>query len=389
ARDPRRLNRSRVLSAIRHLGPASRAEISERTGFTEAAVSRITRELIDAGVLMEATPPQPPARAAGRPQVKLSLVGAAAHVLALEIAANAQSVSLMDLHGAQIAHQALNLLDGLKPEQALMQAAEAGLALIAQARLPRGAVVGAGVGIAGAVDPATGVIVSAPNIGWQGVPVAEPLARRLGLAVQVESRPSALLLAEQRLGVAQGARHVLLLNVALGIGGAVMLDGRLARGRDHAAGQIAHMPMWGATGLCLCSRRGCLDTLASGRAVLARLGRLSPHTDPGRHGPLDAQSLRDVAAAAGQGEPQAHEAFRTAGTHLGTALRWAAAALQPELIVLAGVAAHCTAYVDGVRQTFADAQDLPIAIGRIGNEVAAGELALDRFVFSGGFELPL
>jgi glucokinase len=166
-----------------------------------------------------------------------------------------------------------------------------------------------------------------------------------------------------------------------------MIDGRLARGRDHAAGQIAHMPMPGATGRCLCSRQGCLDTLASGRAILACLGRVSAHANPAHHGSSDAQSLREAAASAERGEPTARAAFHTAGTHLGTAMQWAAAALQPELVVLAGVAAHCSAYVDGVRQTYADAQAVPVLVSRITNEAAAGELALDSFVYSDGFEL--
>jgi len=386
-RETRRLNRSRVLSALRFQALAGRAEVAAFTGLTEAAVSRITRELIDAGVLTEESPPASGGRSVGRPLIKLSLVGGAAHVLAFEIAASAQSVSLIDMRGDRIGHAELSLLDGLKPDVALRRAADAGLKLIERTGISPGTVVGAGVSIAGAVDPDSGHVLSAPNIGWSSVPVAGPLAKRLRMPVRVESRASALLLAEHRLGVAKHARNVLLINLALGIGGAIIMDGRLVRGRNHAAGQIGHMPMPGATGLCMCTRTGCLDTLASGRAILSRLDRLSTHSDLTRHGASDAQTLRAVVHEADQGDIPTMQVLRDAGQHLGTALQWSGATLQPDLIVIAGEPSRSVAYLEGVRASYSDPQAAPIAVSRIANEVAAAELALDAFVYTKGLDI--
>ncbi len=386
-RETRRLNRSRVLSALRFQALAGRAEVAAFTGLTEAAVSRITRELIDAGVLTEETPPAADGRSVGRPLIKLSLVGGAAHVLAFEIAASAQSVSLIDMRGERIGHTELSLLDGLKPDVALRRAADAGLKLIEKGGISIGTVVGAGVSIAGAVDPDSGEVLSAPNIGWFGVPVASPLEKRLRMPVRVESRASALLLAEHRLGVAKHVRNVLLINLALGIGGAIMMDGRLMRGRNHAAGLIGHMPMPGATGLCVCTRIGCLDTLASGRAILSRLDRLSTHSDLTRHGTSDAQTLRAVVQEADQGDIAAMKVLRDAGKHLGTALQWSGATLQPDLIVIAGEPSRSVAYLEGVKSSYSDPQAAPLAVSGIANEVAAAELALDAFVYTKGLDI--
>jgi predicted NBD/HSP70 family sugar kinase len=387
SRDPRRLNRSRVLAAIRFGGCRGRAEIAARTGLTEPAVSRITRELIDACVLREEVPEAVEGRVAGRPQTRLSLVRASANVLAFEIAANSQSVSLIDLAGTVIGTLELNLLDGLTRAATLKRAADGGLRLMRRCGVPPDRVVGAAVSVAGSVDAAAGRVTSAPNIGWHDVPVVEPLAARLGMRVRVESRSSALLLAEHRLGVARGVSDVFLVNVALGLGGAVMFDGRLVRGRLHAAGQIAHLPMPAANGICLCGRIGCLDTVASGRAILAALGRLSARGDASAHGSSDARMLRVTADAARAGDPAAVQAFGDAGRQLGTALRWVAAAIQPELIVLTGVPSRTTPYVDGVRAASDDPDAAPIVVGTIPDPIAAGELALDAFVYANGFDL--
>jgi len=387
--EARRINRGRVLSAIRFGSLSSRADIAVLTGLTEPAVSRIARELIEANILREEATSVPSSRARGRPQIKLSIVDESIYVLAFDISASVQMVSLVNVQGHSIGQRRLDLLDGLEPTTAILRAADAALELIDELKILKIKVFGAGVGLAGSVNADEGRVIDAPNIGsgWRGLQVGKLLTEKLGMRVRVESRANALLLAEHRLGVARHAHDILLINLSLGIAGAVMIEERLVRGRQHAAGHIGHMPMPGADKVCLCSRKGCLDTLASGHAILSRLGRLPIHADLTKHGAFDAQELSMVAIEAEQGNVEAKKAFKEAGQYLGTALNWATAALQPQLIVLAGTPSHSSDFIEGVTMTYSDPEAAPFLVSIISHETAAGELALNAFVYADGFEL--
>jgi predicted NBD/HSP70 family sugar kinase len=387
--EARRVNRGRVLSAIRFGSLSSRADVALLTGLTEPAVSRITRELIEANILREESTSAPTSRSPGRPQIKLSIVNESIYVLAFDIAASAQMVSVVDIQGNSIGQSRLNLLDGLEPTVAINHAADEALKLIEKLNISKSKIFGVGVGIAGTVNADTGQVIDAPNISsdWRDLSVGKILTERLGISVRVESRANALLLAEHQLGVAREFQDILLINLSLGIGGAVMVEGKLVRGRRHAAGHIGHMPMPDAKKVCLCSRIGCLDTLASGHSILSKLGRLTQHADSSKHGAFDAQELSMVLQEAEQGNAAAKSAFKEAGQYLGAALQWTTAALQPQLIVLAGIPSRSVDFIEGVNTTYSDPDAAPFVMSQITYETATSELALNAFVYADGFEI--
>lgn len=395
--DLRRHNRGLVLERLFRSGAVSRTALAETTGLTPAAVSRITRELVDAGLVRELSR-DASAVARGRPQVDLELAADGAYVIGIGIGAFEQGIRIANLRGECISRRAVQLLGQPSAHAALKLLVREIRALLALAKIPRGRVLGVGIASAGIVDRVRGTIVESPNLGWRDVPIVEIVAGELRLPVCVEAMHHALNLAEEGFGEAAGkaaaAGDTVLVNAAMGIGASVMEQGRLVRGRNGAAGQIGHMNVPGAKDLCTCGRRGCLDTVASGYGVLRRLGLVPPRRVAREH---DASAARQLLAAIErerQGEPRVRQAFQASGEALGDALNAVRAVLDPQRIVLAGPLGHTTSYVKGVlaslqeRDAGGGSPEAPLLSVATHTPDSAGAcLALAEFAFGTRLEL--
>ncbi len=379
-RDMRVANRRLVLAMVRERGAATRIELSRMTGLTEPAISRISRELLEVGLLREADQCAENGRV-GRPSVGLQLGYDGAFVLGIDISANSQSICLVNIRGDVLARRSLQLDPSAPAGRTIRMAAATAAQMVGKSAIDRARLLGAGVAIAGVVDAVSGTLVAAPNLGWSDVAVAGMLAKEIEIPVHVESRPRALLMAEHRIGVARDKKNVALVQPSLGIGGAWMLDGNLARGSRNAAAQIGHLPFSTGGEICSCGRRGCLDTVASGHAILSRLGLIPKRRTKTGHGTSDAALLRKAIQMADE-DPRVQRAFRSAGRSLGTALKQVAVMLDPEIIVLGGTALKAKSYLEAVQEGFSGYNEIPLAISEIPEEAVASQLALDAFVFS-------
>lgn len=371
----------RILDA----GPISRARIAAETGLTEAAISRITRELVDLGLLAEGLA-KPTTGRPGRPSVELSLPTAGVYVIGIGAGAFEQWIRVSTISGKVIARRQLHLV-GLDGPQAMEVIADSIKTLLSADEFSSSRLIACGAAIAGIVSPDTGTILSSPNFGWTNLPFAEILTKKIGVATKVESLHHALNLAESRLGKTSGVVNVLLVNAALGIGASILADGRLIRGSRTAAGQIGHMAVDGANEICTCGRHGCLDTVASGHAVLTQLGKIPRRASPRQHEPVDARFLRSAMDSAAAGDAAAIDAFHNAGLELGKALSRIKMVTDPDCIVLAGPLAQVESYAEGTRQTlFAgidpDNASPNLVISAQEMDAAGAWLALENFVFS-------
>ncbi len=401
--DLRRHNRGLVLEHLFRAPAVSRTVLAQATGLTPAAVSRITRELVEAGLVRELSREAGPA-ARGRPQVDLALCAESAYVIGIGVGAFEQWIRIADLRGECISRKEVQLLDQPSARAALKLLVGEVRSLLALARIPRQRVLGVGIASAGVVDRDRGLIIESPNLGWRDLPVADLVSAALGLPVAVESMHHALNLAEQRFGQGAGIGDSVLVNAAMGIGASVMERGRIVRGRHSAAGQIGHLSVAGATELCTCGRRGCLDTVASGYGVLRRLGLVPPRRVAREHDAAAAQKLLAAIERERQGEPKARRAFHASGAQLGEALNAVRALLDPQRIVLAGPLGRTPSYVKGV-QARLEARDssrseraaggagLPdpeaplLALASHSADSAAACLALAEFAFGGALDL--
>lgn len=217
---------------------------------------------------------------------------------------------------------------------------------------------GVGVGSPGICDAPRGIVVSAYNLHFKNVPVAHLLSERLGLPVKLENDANCAALGEQWCGAARGSNHVVLFTLGTGVGGGLILDGRIFGGSTGWAGELGHMPILEDGPACTCGRLGCLETLASATAmgvaarkaieagqseVMARIAREQGHVD-----------ARVVITAANEGDEAARTILRQVGEYLGLASAALVSALNPELIVVGGGASRGGEFIlEPMRQVIA------------------------------------
>lgn len=209
-----------------------------------------------------------------------------------------------------------------------------------RAAAPDAAVVG--LGIPSLVDADSGRSISSVHLPLWDVPVRDVLTERLGLAVYVDNDANLAALAEQRRGAAQGADHVAMLTLGTGIGGGLILGGRVYRGSMGAGGELGHMviDLDGPRCQGSCPNRGCLEAFASGKAIGragARAAADAPESGLGQAlaagreitGPL-------VTELAHEGDDTAREVLAEAGRKLGVGIANLANVFNPEVVVVGG-----------------------------------------------------
>jgi glucokinase len=245
-----------------------------------------------------------------------------------------------------------------------------------------------GFGIPSVVDADTGTSEYSVHLPLEGVPFREVMGERLGLPVWVDNDANLALLAESRAGAARGARHAVLLTLGTGIGGALLLDGRLYRGARGGGAELGHMvvdvdgpPCQGG-----CPNRGCLESVASGSAI----GRAGAAAAAGAPESTLGRALADgreitgalVTEVGHDGDPLAVEALASVGRYLGAGLASLVNAFQPEVIVIGGGAVAAGELLLGPAREVVMATALPPL--REGVRIVAAELAEEAGMIGAG-----
>jgi glucokinase len=193
-----------------------------------------------------------------------------------------------------------------------------------------------GIGCAGLVEPGPGMVRTSPNLPRVAdLPLAEMVLERTGMRPVVLNDANAFTLAEARLGAARGASSVLGLTLGTGVGGGLLLAGRLWEGFHGYAGEIGHTPVSSGGPPCACGLRGCLEAFVGAGAILRRYreGRANAGV---AGGPEEALTPKLLAARAREGDAQALEAFRETGDWLGISLGGFVHLFDPEVMVVGG-----------------------------------------------------
>lgn len=202
-----------------------------------------------------------------------------------------------------------------------------------------------GVSAAGLVDRDRERFVFGAHLPWRDAPVRRRLAERLGVPVVLENDANCAAHAELTAGVLRGASSALLITVGTGIGGAVVVGGRVFRGANGLAGEFGHFRVVPDGRECECGLRGCWEQYSSGRA-LERVARAAVGSS------LEGPRLADRARS---GDPATRQAFTTVGTWLGVGIAGLVSALDPEAVVLGGgVSAAGDLLLDPARQGLLD-----------------------------------
>jgi glucokinase len=206
-----------------------------------------------------------------------------------------------------------------------------------------GPIVGVGVGAAGWFDQTGDTVLFSPHLAWRNQPLRKELADRLQRPLWVGNDADAAAWAEYRYGAARGSSLMLMITLGTGIGGGIVIDGRLQRGSHGVAGEWGHMRVVPDGRLCACGNRGCWEQYASGNA-LGHTAREVAVSSPAAAADLldrvggDASRITGevVAQAASDGDPLAVELLCEVGTWLGQGIADMAAILDPDVVVIGG-----------------------------------------------------
>ncbi|MFN8076284.1 MAG: ROK family glucokinase [Kineosporiaceae bacterium] len=217
------------------------------------------------------------------------------------------------------------------------------LDLVAQLRAEHPDVAAVGVGAAGFVDAAGERVLFSPHLAWRDEPLHDALAEHLDVPVTVDNDANGAAWAEYRFGAGRDEPWLVCVTLGTGIGGGLVVDGRLRRGRWGIAGEFGHMVVVPDGRRCECGNRGCLEQYASGNVLGREARELAAAGSPVAAGLLARVDGRVedlvgplVTQAAADGDPLAVELFEEVGRWLGVGLANIAAALDPGMFVIGG-----------------------------------------------------
>ncbi len=362
-----------LLDLVRTGRAHTRSDLRRLTGLSRTAVTSRVAVLADAGLLLAG---EELASTGGRPPGGLVFNRLAGVVLAVAIGRSRSQLAVFDLDGEELASASDDHLVGMGPDQLMTEIAARLTELLSGIGRP---VIGIGLSLPGAVDQVRGASLDSPVMaGWDGVELAPHLSKVADAPLFVANDADVLARSE-RMGRTGLLSDVLVVKASTGLGLGIIAGGHVLSGHLGAAGEIGHTKVDSAEGLaCRCGATGCLETIAAGWALVARLG------ESGR----EVGHVRDLVELANQGDGEARGLLRESGRRLGELLAVAINLLNPQAVVIGGdMAAAFDTYAAGVRESVyaragalatRDLQILPATYADRAGVVGCAALALDH-----------
>lgn len=350
-------SRALAFDLIRARGPISRVELAQLSGFTQATMSNVVRQLLTDGLVVEAGRLE---STGGKPRVLLDLDPRSRHAVGVQLGADRVMLVLTDLAGELVAHRRLDGVRSEGPAEAVARLADTVSAFLDESGVDRSTVAGLGLVAPGPLDLDAGTVLGAPPLeSWSRFPLRDAVARATGLPVILDNDATAAALGEFWAGSVGDSLAHCTVYVGAGIGVGIVLAGRIYRGASSNAGELGQVRTR-LPGTAPGERTRTVEELAGpvsvakhAREALAagRTGAftLTPDEDPWG-------DYAAVAEAAVAGDPLAGEILAESTGHLADAVVSLANVLDLDSVVLAGPALTSAGplYVDAVRERMAD-----------------------------------
>ncbi|NLG83584.1 MAG: ROK family transcriptional regulator [Firmicutes bacterium] len=370
SRDLKVLNRLLVRETIRRQGPIARHEVAKLTGLTPPTVTVIVNELLAEGVVREIGFGE---STGGRRPVMLALNPRAGDVFAVRIQRGQAVTALLDLGAEVLASQVLRLESHLPGEVVEAVVGSCGQLLEATG-IRLGDVFWCGVASPGLVDSSCGLVARSSNLDWENVPLGKMLSERLGeIPVHVENISNAAAVGERLFGSGRGCPNLIYLNLSVGIGAGIVINGEIFGGARGYAGEVGHMVLVPEGGpRCACGREGCFEALCGARTVLEKAKEVLDEEVLKRYGlKKDDLTIAEVVSRPLVELPEIQEILAEVGAMVGIALANLVSLFNPEMVVLGGELARAGSV-------------LLEPATRVAKERALGEIVNPvRFVLSG------
>lgn len=322
----RRTHEERVLAALRAHGALSRSDLAKRVGLSRTTLSEITASLLQRGAIIVADTDAAVRAGSGRPAERLALDPASGQFLGVDFGHRRVHVAVADASHEVIASGLERYVDDVPWAERLSVAFDLIDRLSRETGVHYGALQAIGIGVPG---PYTGARAGTPAVSWKkqlapdGVDAA--FAERFDAPVFVDNNTRLAALAEA-ITRPDAVDNLIYLRLSDGVGGGLVVSGRLVSGALGFAGELGHVTADPAGAPCRCGKRGCLETIASVPAILAACRKRG----------VSVETLDDLAEAVAKGDPAVDVLLREVGSTVGRVLGAAAMTLNPREVVIGG-----------------------------------------------------
>jgi glucokinase-like ROK family protein len=326
------------MNTLRLHAPISRARIANLTGLNKSTVSNIVNVLIDDGLVSEN---EQDSSRIGRPSINLGLRPDGGAVIGLEIGVDFINIVLTNF-AAETLWETVVETSPTQSQTSIINQAEKlidqALSLTEERHLRP---LGVGIGLPGLVNLLRGELIVAPNMNWRNVPLRLMLNQRFRLPIYIENEANLAALGEYYFGVARGFDNFIYLSSGIGLGGGILIDGKIFRGRHGYAGEIGHIQRDPQGEKCSCGRIGCWETQVGPRAVLRRVRKeLQVHSDQilfdACQGDFSHLTFNMVVNFGLQGDSTCRQAIEDVARYLGEGIADLANIFDPDLVVIGG-----------------------------------------------------
>lgn len=310
-------HRSLVIQLLRQRGPMSRAEIAKTLGLASSVVTRLVRELISVGCVVET---ERLTTEVGRPPMLIEFNSDYATAIGAHIQRDKLECAVVNAGGKILSRWEMPLSSPPNPDQAIHSLVQAINAL------KRDNTVGIGVAVSGLVDIHTGCEIFSPVLGWENIELRKIIENASGLNVRIENDANALAIAELLYGAGKNYSDFVCVMVGEGLGSGLVIGRKLYRGAFGGAGEIGHTAIncEDSAPICRCGERGCLEEFCSNRA-LNKKAKI-----------LGYENWRTMATAARGGDSEARKSFEQFGRWLGLGIKNVVNVLNPQAVIIGG-----------------------------------------------------
>ena len=325
-------NRNLIFKRILDHQTTSRANLARLTGLTRTTVSDIVSDFMNEGLVEEVgVGPS----TGGKNPILLSIAEDSRCSIGLDLANDRLSGAIVNLRGNIKQHLSIPL-NGAEGEDALLLVYQIIDQLIEYDCQP---IIGIGIGAPGLINSSEGLVINAVNYDWKNLCLADIIRERYKLPVHIINDCQAAAIAEKQYGIGnQKISNMIVVNIRYGIGAGIIIDGEIYQGDGGSAGEVGHIVVIPDGGeLCRCGNRGCLETVASVKALIRNVEILSK-TAPGSYFYQNNKkiTLDEIENAIKLGDKIASNLVLDSGFYLGMAISWLVGILNIQKIILTG-----------------------------------------------------
>jgi glucokinase-like ROK family protein len=331
-----------ILQLIHSGANNSRLELARLADLSPSSITAIVQRLIKKGLVVES---EPATSQLGRRPIPLQVRRDAAYLVGVDLGSFFLRIVITDING-EIVYRSQSRTDMKVGRQRVLEKTFLSIhQAIRESNIPQKSIKGIGIGHSGVIDSEAGVVLSYPRPGqmeeWRNVPLRDIFEKEFSLPCLLEDSVRTSTIAEKCFGSARELSDFLYIDVGMGIGAGIFLDGKIYRGGGGRAGEFGHITVNESGPLCSCGNTGCLETLASSAAIIQNVRAAIEKGIDSKireliDGDLDKISIELIARAASEDDSLAYRVLQGAASYIGIGLANLVNLLNPKVVIFGG-----------------------------------------------------